>query len=227
MGKSTRLALDLATIVIAGCAIVSTVLVVRAQVAPALTASHPASPPVRAISPSRWLFAGGRRIGPPNAAVTLVEFGDFECPACSAFFRELRPLRAKNPSRLAIVYHYDPLPYHRFALAAARAAECAARQGRFEQMHDLLYELQDSFGLLKFEDMARRAGVPSTTGFRACESDPKVEAVIDSDRQLAIRLRLMGTPSVVFDDSLWSGAPPLTEIQAAVHADRGSAQLRR
>jgi protein-disulfide isomerase len=82
-------------------------------------------------------------VGHPHAPVVLVEYGDFECPNCKQAAPALKLLLARFPLRLRLVYRHFPLEeVHPHALAAALAAECAGAQGRFWEMHDLLFEDQ-------------------------------------------------------------------------------------
>jgi protein-disulfide isomerase len=77
--------------------------------------------------------------GDPNAPVVLEEFGDFECLPCSVFWPVLEKLEQDYGNRLAVAFREHPLKMHRYALDAARAAEAAGLQGRFWEMHDILY----------------------------------------------------------------------------------------
>jgi protein-disulfide isomerase len=79
-------------------------------------------------------------LGPADAAVTLEEFGDFQCPPCGKISEPINQLQKKYNLRL--IFREFPLPIHVHAKEAAHAAEAAARQGRFWQMHDLLYREQ-------------------------------------------------------------------------------------
>ena len=79
-------------------------------------------------------------LGPSDAAVTLEEFGDFQCPPCGKLAEPLNQLQKKY--NLRVIYREFPLAVHAHAKEAAYAAEAAARQGRFWQMHDLLYREQ-------------------------------------------------------------------------------------
>lgn len=79
-------------------------------------------------------------VGPADAAVTLEEFGDFQCPPCGKLSEPINQLQKKY--NLRVIYREFPLPIHAHAKEAAYAAEAAARQGRFWQMHDLLYREQ-------------------------------------------------------------------------------------
>ena len=79
-------------------------------------------------------------LGPADAAVTLEEFGDFQCPPCGKLSEPLNQLQKQY--NLRVIYREFPLAIHAHAKEAAYAAEAAARQGRFWQMHDLLYREQ-------------------------------------------------------------------------------------
>jgi len=82
--------------------------------------------------------------GPENAAFTLVEYGDYQCPDCGLLFGTLQTLQQEFGTRLRLVYRHYPLSgIHKHAQMAAEAAEAAAAQGRFWEMHDLLFGSQD------------------------------------------------------------------------------------
>lgn len=80
--------------------------------------------------------------GDVNAPVTLEEFGDFQCPPCASLHPELKKIEAEYGSRLRVIFRHLPLEMHKHAKEAAVAAEAAALQNRFWEMHDLLYEKQ-------------------------------------------------------------------------------------
>lgn len=77
--------------------------------------------------------------GDPGAPVVLEEFGDFECLPCSKLFPVLETLERQYGQRLVVVFRQHPLRMHKYALDAARAAEAAGLQGKFWEMHDMLY----------------------------------------------------------------------------------------
>lgn len=94
--------------------------------------------------------------GPPEAAVTLVEYGDYECPYCGAAYPIIKEVQERMGERLRFVFRNFPITTsHPHAEQAAEAAEAAAAQGRFWQMHDLLYENQQRLG---DEDLRAYAG---------------------------------------------------------------------
>lgn len=83
-------------------------------------------------------------LGPPDAAVTLVEYGDFECPNCAAAFPVVRNLLHSLDGQLRFVFRHFPVSIrHDHAQKAAEAAEAAAAQGKFWEMHDILFHNQD------------------------------------------------------------------------------------
>src|ERR1700729_1291102 len=82
--------------------------------------------------------------GPADASVTLVEYGDYECPYCGDAYGVLKEVKKQMGNNLRFVFRNFPLSeMHPFAFAAAEAAEAAGAQGKFWEMHDMLYENQD------------------------------------------------------------------------------------
>ncbi len=81
-------------------------------------------------------------LGNPQAATTLIEYGDFQCPACAAFHPQMKALMTTVSDTVRLVFRHFPLPQHDKAIPTARAAEASARQGKFWEMYDLLYEKQ-------------------------------------------------------------------------------------
>jgi protein-disulfide isomerase len=140
----------------------------------------------------------GHRIGSEEAKVVIIEFADFECPACRSFeVSALAGVRAKYPDDVAIYYRHWPLSYHRFAYPAARAAECAAAAGRFTEMHDVLYRKQDSLGLKAFSSFAKEAGVTDIEEFDECNGVSTPVDRIEADIVAVGELGGQGTPTVI------------------------------
>src|SRR5215204_1930438 len=104
-------------------------------------------------------------LGPASAPVRLEEFGDFECPPCGLLHPILEQMRSEFGERVQITFREFPLvPTHQHAMAAASAAEAAALQGKFWEMHDLLYENQKAWHELfdvrpVFEGYAKQIGL--------------------------------------------------------------------
>jgi protein-disulfide isomerase len=169
---------------------------------------------------------GGDRIGPDSAPVVLLEFGDFQCPACRQLaLHELRFVREKYPDQLAVVFRHFPMPYHKFAFAASRAAKCAARQHRFDKIYDLLYEKQDSLGKISFDAIAAQSGVADLHSFHACLSDPTVDKAIQADFDRASGQGINSTPSIAINGNMLPMNPDSSEldyqVRKALRAARG------
>lgn len=94
---------------------------------------------VSAVSDSDW-FKGAK-----DAKVVLVEYSDFQCPACRAYHPFLKKLNEEFGERMKFVYRHFPLPQHKNAKLAAFATEAAGKQGKFWEMHDLIFENQDKW----------------------------------------------------------------------------------
>ncbi|HEY3287424.1 MAG TPA: thioredoxin domain-containing protein [Gemmatimonadaceae bacterium] len=158
------------------------------------------SVPVEALKrESSWkkLRDASVAIGDSVASVEIVVFTDFECPACQEFHKRVMHLKQKEPSAFALRMVHYPLAMHRFANAAARAADCAARQSRLSSMYDLLFAKQDSFGLKEWTAYARDAGITDTAAFARCVRDENSHTAIEGGRQLGQALAIEGTPTVL------------------------------
>ena len=98
--------------------------------------------------------------GPEHAPVTLVEYGDFDCPTCKQASGAVKLLLARFEQRIRFVFRHFPLEeVHPHALRAAEAAECAGAQGKFWQMHDLLFEKQNHLEIARLTEYARSVGL--------------------------------------------------------------------
>ncbi|MFD7689121.1 Na+/H+ antiporter NhaA [Streptomyces sp. NPDC059781] len=143
--------------------------------------------------------------GPPDAPLTLVEYGDFECPYCARATGVTRELRERFGDRLRYVFRHLPLPdVHPHAVLAARAAVAAGAQGRFWQMHDLLYEHQDR---LEFEDIAAYAIEIGLDVARFLEDidDEETAERVRADAAGAEASGALGTPTFFVGDRRHTG----------------------
>jgi protein-disulfide isomerase len=140
-------------------------------------------------------------LGPINAPAQLEEFGDFECPPCGLLHPILQTMQKEFGARLRIIFREFPLvPNHQHALAAAHAAEAAGLQGKFWEMHDLIYEHQkdwhEAFDVRPiFEDYAKRIGIDVERYKKDLDSEV-VDRRILLDGQRGHALGVKGTPTV-------------------------------
>jgi protein-disulfide isomerase len=111
-----------------------------------------------------------------------------------------------------------PLPQHRFARPAARAAECAALEGRFSEMHDVLMAKQDSFGLKSWTSYARDASVKDTIRFGKCVSQNEKVPRVEDGVALGTQLEISGTPTIVIDGWRFEAPPSDTLLRQTIEA---------
>ena len=162
----------------------------------------------------------GVSMGPAKAPVVITMLSDFECPACRGFHKTLREARRSYPDEIRVSYVHYPLSYHRFAEPAARVSECANVQGRFEAMHDLLFEKQDSLGLKPWRGYAEEAGITDVKQFEACVSERGRIPRVDAGLAFGDRINAQGTPTVLVNGWLLNSVPSLTALEAYVMATR-------
>jgi protein-disulfide isomerase len=136
--------------------------------------------------------------GAPMARVTLVEFSDFQCPHCGAAHPELVRLLREFDGRVRLVYKYFPLSSHTRALPAARAAEAARAQGKFWEMHDLLFQHQSELEDADILRYAREIGL-DIERFEQDWAAPSSATRVEADRQLGMSVGIEATPSIFVD----------------------------
>ncbi|MCR4368989.1 MAG: DsbA family protein, partial [archaeon] len=150
------------------------------------------------------LEAGGHIKGNEGASVTIVEFSDFQCPACGSAYEAFKPVWPEYESRVKFVYRHFPLSsIHPYAFKAAEASECAAEQGKFWEMHDTLFENQQN---LKTEDLKSYAGkIGLEAGsFNSCLDSGKYTSKVAGDYSYATSIGLRGTPTFFVNGQQYS-----------------------
>ena len=164
--------------------------------------------------------------GPAEAAVTLVEYGDYECPYCGAAYPIIKQVQARMGERLRFVFRNFPITTsHPHAEQAAEAAEAAAAQGRFWPMHDLLYENQ---GRLRDQDLrayAERLGLGLELFDQELADHVHAERVRE-DFMSGVRSGVNGTPTFYINGVRHDGSYELEALLAALEQaaaqDRGT-----
>jgi len=147
------------------------------------------------------------QLGPPDAPVTLVSFGDFECPYCVRGTATIDTLREHYGAKLRVVYKHSPLPFHSHAYVAARASAAAAAQGKFWPFHDALYARRARFDEDDLQEIAREVGLDMKK-FRKAMNSLELDAVIEADLSLAMSLGVTGTPAFFVNGRPVQGAQP-------------------
>ncbi len=137
-------------------------------------------------------------------AVTVVEFLDFECEACGAYYPVVEELRDKYAGQITYAVRYFPLPGHFNSTNAAVAAEAAAQQGRFEDMYHRLFETQSEWGEGQesraelFRDYAKQLGL-DMAAYDAAVADPATEQRVRVDFDEGRTLGVSSTPTFFVD----------------------------
>jgi protein-disulfide isomerase len=170
---------------------------------------------------------GGANLTPPvsardhsegraDALLTLVEFGDYQCPYCGAAYPVVKRLQETLGKKLRFVFRNFPLTQaHPYALIAARAAEAAALQAKFWEMHDLIYENQDNLGPDILPVWAKQAGL-DVQEFETAIGQEEITKRIKEDRMSGIHSGVNGTPCFFINAIRYDGAVDYDSLGAAM-----------
>jgi len=164
-----------------------------------------------------------------SAQFTIVEFSDFQCPACAATEPALSALVEQYPDKVRLVYRHFPLiSIHPNAMLAARYAEAAGQQGKFWEMHDGLFATQMEWSDLSNEEareyflsLGDQLSLDRTLLSAAADSDEIVN-LVNSDLRTAEQLQLTFTPSIFLNGELMDVAEIQQAILAGVTAEAGA-----
>ena len=138
-------------------------------------------------------------IGNPNATVTLVEYSDFQCPACASAHPVVKNILNEFGDNIKFEYKHFPLPMHRLAEPAARAAEAAGQQGKFFEFHDMLFENQNAWSNSAnpneiFVQYAEDLDL-DIQKFRQHMNSPLLSDRVNDNRKEGFDLGITGTPT--------------------------------
>ncbi len=182
----------------------------------------PQSPPLTQSVSSR-----DHAEGPAEAPLTLVEYGDYQCPYCGAAYPVVKRLQKTLGKKLRFVFRNFPLTQsHPYAWIAAEAAEAAALQGKFWEMHDLLFEQQSSFKPEVVPLWAKKIGL-NVEQFGTDIKGSVVEKRIKEDRQSGIRSGVNGTPTFFINGTRYDGPHDYHSLLAALKSEleRGKSDI--
>ena len=154
--------------------------------------------------------------GTPTAAVTLVEYGDFECPYCRALAPIVDGLRQRLGDQLRFVFRHFPMTSsHPHAFRAAQAAEAAAAQGKFWEMHDLLFTRQEALEDGHLSAYAAELGLDAQRFRRELEAGDHAERVRE-DMRSGSASGATGTPTIYLDGVRFDASVSLQALLAAI-----------
>ena len=160
--------------------------------------------------------------GPESAEVTLVEYGDYECPHCGRAYPIVKRIQNHFGKRLRFVFRNFPLSeMHPHAEGAAEAAEAAGAQGKFWEMHDLLFENQDRLGGPLYLEFAQELELPIAALRKALE-DGTYKPRIRADFSGGVRSGVNGTPTFFIDAHRHDGPFDFQDLVLAINEAMGT-----
>lgn len=166
-----------------------------------LASAGPSAPssPVATGSLNIPVSAADNSRGPASAKVVLVEYSDFQCPACAAYYSVLEQVLKDFPNDVRLVYRHFPLPYHQQAMPAALAAEAAGKQGKFWEMYQLIFDHQTDWAGKKtaqatFTSYAEQLGL-NLAQFQADLTDSALIKKINSQKDGGVAAGVDATPT--------------------------------
>jgi len=168
-------------------------------------------------------YRAARTKGNPDAPVTIYEMSDFQCPWCGRFARETMPTLEREyiaTGKAKLVFVNFPLPMHKNAVPAAELAMCAARQGRFWQMHDALFRTQSQWENLDeagtfFLGLGDSAAADRDQ-LAECMRTGTMRALVRSDADGSVRTGAHSTPTFYIEGGLMTGAQPIEVFRAVL-----------
>lgn len=161
---------------------------------------------------------GDQVTGKADAAVVLVEYSDFQCPACATYFPIVKEVVDAYKDRIAFVYRHFPLPQHTKAMPAARAAEAAGYQEKFWEMHDMLFEKQTEWGNASdpkafFKQYAQTLGLDAAK-FETDMNGSETNTEVRRDYQSGAKASVSSTPTFFLNGERLNVNPTVDAFKA-------------
>ena len=168
----------------------------------------------RAVDEKDWVR------GPADALVTLLEYGDFECPFCGQAFRELERLEQSVGDQVRFVFRHFPLAQvHPHARLAAEAAEAAGAQGKFWEMHDTLFTHQQALELSDLLSYVDDLGLDRARLSRDLQ-EHRFSRKVRRDFMEGVRSGVNGTPTIFINGQRWNGPYTTAALLAGIRGGR-------
>jgi protein-disulfide isomerase len=161
--------------------------------------------------------------GPASAPVTIVEFSDFQCPFCSKVLPTIEEVQKAYGDKVRVLFKQNPLSFHDKARLAAKAALAAHQQGKFWEMHDLLFANQKALERTDLEKYAGQLGL-DLDKFRAALDSPELEQRIVEDQELGGEVGAEGTPNLFINGRKFTGAKAFADLKPAIEEELAKAK---
>jgi protein-disulfide isomerase len=180
------------------------------------SAPQPSAPQVAAdVEPGRY------PTGSADAPVEIIEFTDYECPFCARHYTQTEPQIMEQyvkTGKVRYTVRHFPLSFHPNAQKASEAAECAGQQGKFWEMHNAIFENQQSIGVSDLKKYAATIGL-DTTKFNTCLDSGATASIVQADFQAGQAAGVSGTPSFYINGKQLVGAVPFSNFQQMIDAE--------
>lgn len=175
-------------------------------------------PTPKIVIPKETLIpANAHTTGNSSASAYLVEFSDFQCPACGTFEPTVKSLTTKYADRLLFSYRHFPLPQHEQGQPAAMAAEAASKQGKFWEMHGLLFKNQKALSETMYIDLAKQLDL-NMVAFEKDRKDSSLSAIISADTESGTNIGVNATPTFFLNGVKLELADPSDLVRAVDNA---------
>jgi protein-disulfide isomerase len=185
-------------------------------------AARPSEPKPLAPAEAMKLIAvdGAPSRGAASGAVTIVEYGDFQCPFCLRSRPTIKQVMDTYPEQVRIVYKHFPLSFHREAMNAHRAAEAAREQGKFWELHDRVFQTPSDLTAETMRKHAEALGLDLAKYDEAVKSE-RVQKRIEADQEEGRKVGVRGTPAFFVNGKYIAGAQPFDAFKREIDAALG------
>jgi len=168
--------------------------------------------------PVKIPVAGAPVLGPQNAAITLVEFSDFQCPYCYKAVPELQAILKAYPTQVKLIFKQFPLDIHSQAAYASAAALAAHKQGKFWQLHDAMFALKGRINREIIVKLAAEAGLDMKQ-FNADVASAELRKAVDKDRDDGETAGVDSTPTLFVNGQHYNGALTLAALKPVLEGE--------
>lgn len=155
-------------------------------------------------------FLGGK-----EAKLTITVYSDFQCPFCSRVVPTVHQIADTYGDQIKLVFKNYPLSFHQFAQKAAEASECANVQGKFWEMHDIMFANQGALTDSHLKSYAGQIGLDQAK-FDSCLDNGDMKAEVQKDFEAGVAAGVQGTPAVIIGTELISGALPFENFKTII-----------
>lgn len=154
--------------------------------------------------------------GPAGAKITIIEFSDFQCPFCRKGRDTMNEVAKLYPNEVKLVFKHFPLPFHKEARPAAKASYAAGKQGKFWEMHDIMFDNQQDLAKPDFYAQQAAKLKLDVEQFKKDMASPEAEAAVAADEQVGKKNGIEGTPGFFVNGVPVKGAYPAEYFKSII-----------